>query len=563
MRAVARAYHGPVKPAPIRSRRAGPTPWSAAARAALLLVAVSTAPARAGAEEEEPGGPDEAEAPAAAPAAPSPAPTAPPAPAPRVRAERRDVALRLRRLEEALRARPEAFAERRALVASTVGQATLAFFGGDLGAAMDRLSVAGALLEKRRVDDLLVRLERVRLELPPVVRLEAGGVVRVVPRVVPLGQAPPDALELAVEGVWISPAGVVPLPAGPARPFSAWRRDGLPPVDLPAPGRWRLDARFLLPSGAPPGGGSASTLAEVAVILAESERAFLRAAESWRTAPRKGGEGTPPGVVPSLDRLRQRIHGALAGVHRDVVADVEAEIGTFLRQGAALDAALAAGRPWRPTGADLPRDGHRATASGAAYRLAVPALGEGWLPGTRVPLVLALHGAGGTEDMFFEAYGAGEILRQAGPRRWLVASPADPGRALEVLDDVRSLLPVDEARVYAVGHSLGAAALWRAALERPQAFAAVAPIAGAWMSAGRPDWARARGLSVLSVTGGLDPSRRATTAAYEAQRAAGLELTELTLPDLDHLLVVGEALPAVFRFFEPRARLPLPGEGPR
>lgn len=521
----------------------------------VLLAAVGAGPVRADGDEPE----------APAPAVPAPeaaqrAPAAVPA-APRVRAERRDVALRLRRLEEALRARPAAFAERRALVASTVGQATLAFFGGGLGAAMDRLSTAGALLEKRRVDDLLVRLERVRIDLPPVVRLADGGPARVAPPLVPLEQAPPDEVRVAVEGEWTSRHGTVPLPAGPARPFATWRLEGLPAVELPAPGRWRLNLRFVIAAGAAPLPQVATTLAETCVVATSSERAFEQASDAWRTSPRKSNEGTPGGVVASLERLRQRIQGSLAGAHRDVVSDVEAEIATFLRQGAALDAALAAGVPWRPSGADLPPDSHRATASGAAYRLAVPALGEGWLPGTRVPLVLALHGAGGSEDMFFEAYGAGEVLRQAAARRWLVASPEDPAKALEVLDDLRGLLPVDESRVYVVGHSLGAGALWRAVLERPEAFAAAAPIAGGWMSLGRPDWARAKGLPVLAVTGELDPSRRMTSAAYGAQRAAGIDLTERALPDLDHLLVVGEALPEVFRFFDRHVRPASTGAG--
>ena len=43
--------------------------------------------------------------------------------------------------------------------------------------------------------------------------------------------------------------------------------------------------------------------------------------------------------------------------------------------------------------------------------------------GQSVPLVLALHGAGGSENMFFDGYGDGKVARLCAERGWLLAAP--------------------------------------------------------------------------------------------------------------------------------------------
>ena len=105
-----------------------------------------------------------------------------------------------------------------------------------------------------------------------------------------------------------------------------------------------------------------------------------------------------------------------------------------------------------------------------------------------VPLVIALHGAGGDENLFMDGYGAGEIKRVADAHGVIVVSPA----TLTVMADFRSLgiivaamgeaYRIDPDRVFVVGHSLGAmtAGLW--AGQQPDRLAGVALIAG-----GAPD----------------------------------------------------------------------------
>jgi hypothetical protein len=395
----------------------------------------------------------------------------------------------------------------------------------------------------------------VRAELPSaVVAYDVKGAeVRV--RLLPLMDAPPDDLEVGVEVTWSQGETVTVRREPVARPFVEWRRRGLTPVFLETPGRWKVLVKFDALGSDGELRVLGSTVGETSVVLLESARAFEAEQARQRVDRVRGLEGTPPGAVPTLLRLRQRCASALAGRAGQEAPDAEAEIALYLADARALAGATRAGSPWIPRPADLPRDGVRATAGGARYRLLVPPRAEGWVPGmTRVPIVLALHGVGGSEDSFFEAHGAGEIVRQCGVRRWLLASPDDPEKALEVLDDVRTLLPVDERRIYVVAHGRGVGALWKAHVERPELFTAVAAISAGTAAPAREDFVRTAGLPLLWVQGGQDPERAGSTAVAKVLLGNGALLEWLDLPDLDPLLVVGASLPRVFRWFDPRAR---------
>ncbi|HMP04643.1 MAG TPA: alpha/beta fold hydrolase, partial [Gemmatales bacterium] len=117
-----------------------------------------------------------------------------------------------------------------------------------------------------------------------------------------------------------------------------------------------------------------------------------------------------------------------------------------------------------------------------AIRVMAPPQAESRQP---LPLVLALHGAGGSENMFFDTYGHGKIVDLCRERGWLLVAPRSGGFGSaplsEVIDEVKKLYPVATERVYVVGHSMGAAQALMNVRQTPERFAAVAVLGG-----GRP-----------------------------------------------------------------------------
>lgn len=208
---------------------------------------------------------------------------------------------------------------------------------------------------------------------------------------------------------------------------------------------------------------------------------------------------------------------------------------------AGRDPYVGAGDVWRtiigPGGRPLP------------MRIIVPAGGDSRAPR---PLVVALHGAGGDENMFPDAYGAGEVVRQAARRGAILVSPATTvfQRDVAMLDSVLAVVSrayaVDSTRVYVIGHSMGAAATYAAAAARPSRIAATVLLAGA----GRPPAVGTRVPPSLWIAGGLDPiipPSRIRPAA-EAAGAAGASVTYREHPTAGHTLGVGPMLAEAFEF---------------
>ena len=163
-----------------------------------------------------------------------------------------------------------------------------------------------------------------------------------------------------------------------------------------------------------------------------------------------------------------------------------------------------------------------------------------------LPLLIALHGAGGDENMFLEAYGVGIIKRLTDEHRLIVASPSTYsfGRAEEHLDRVLESLShdyaIDQSRVYLVGHSMGAGAAIRLAAARPERITAACSLAGS----GR--FRRVKKLApllmVFAQLDGIIPAARATQNA-DAGIEQGLPIEKRMLPNFGHTLMVGTSLP--------------------
>lgn len=489
--------------------------------------------------------------------APRPLPAEPPGPppAPALAPDRTDLALRLLALEGAIQQQPAAFATRKREVALKVGAATAGFFMGNFRAAMDAIGEAHALLEQRPWDSVLAGIARLRVLLPASVPLGALRERLATLRLAPLGPLPDPSMPCLARATW-RPAGAPSAPladvGGPSRPLSAWLEQGVPSRNLPTqPGLWNVEVHL----------GHLVLHGRTSVVHDDTPARLNAAREALAALP-SPAPGTPAGVVPTLQRLARQLEQGLSGQGGDVVPDL-AEALRRLEEGLAGLAQATAAAPYRPSRPALTGDSHRVTASGQRYRLWVPAPPASAgppdaqappAPPTSLPLVIALHGAGGTEDMYFEAYGAGEALRQARQRGWVLAAPDDSDAALDVLADLQQLLPIDPSRTYLTGHSMGAGAAWRAAMASPQSFTAVACVAGGWMSMGRPDYSRLGSLPLLSITASLDMSRRMAEGTARAALAAGAKVEERLYDDLDHLLVVGCSLPDVFAWLEAHVR---------
>lgn len=180
-------------------------------------------------------------------------------------------------------------------------------------------------------------------------------------------------------------------------------------------------------------------------------------------------------------------------------------------------------------------------------RLAVPPL-EGEEPR---PLVVLMHGAGGSDNLFFEGYGQGLAVRLALERGWVAVAPRAPlfGQVdvAGLVDALADRYRIDRSAVLLVGHSMGAAQALAAARAEPELYRGLAAIGG-----GRPsssDGALA-GVPVLVATGTEDFARPGAEALVGSLEQAGVAVTYDLRPEIEHLMIVQECLPEVFGFLE-------------
>ena len=174
-------------------------------------------------------------------------------------------------------------------------------------------------------------------------------------------------------------------------------------------------------------------------------------------------------------------------------------------------------------------------------RLYVPKLTEQ----KAAPLLVVLHGMGGDENMFFEAYGAGVVKRIADEKVLIVASPLTYSfggsvKSLEALvDALQHDYSIDRDRVYVLGHSMGAGTAASLARGNADTVAAACCIAGGRFQAA-PDSAPI--LVVSPALDGIVPPKRVQDACQQAI-SAGMPGELKIMPDYGHTLSVGAVLP--------------------
>ena len=190
------------------------------------------------------------------------------------------------------------------------------------------------------------------------------------------------------------------------------------------------------------------------------------------------------------------------------------------------------------------------------------------------PLIVALHGLGGTEDSFFDNYDKrlpplaeqhGYILatplgyRVDGSYGWgLGTPPADPNvrrtqdfseqDVMQVLQRVRQQYKIDENRIYLMGHSMGGIGTWKIAPKFPDIWAAIGPIAGN----GAPDTLeKIRHIPQIIVHGDADPTVPVSGSRNMVAKLKelGAEHKYIEVPGGLHSDVVAPNLAAIVEFF--------------
>ena len=209
------------------------------------------------------------------------------------------------------------------------------------------------------------------------------------------------------------------------------------------------------------------------------------------------------------------------------------------------------------------------------YRVYVP---PGYRAATPAPLVIALHGLGGNEDSFFDGYSGVPVtlaerhgLLMAAPLGYRVdgfygatlggAPDAVMRRRLELSEQdvinvvrlMRDHYNVDPARIYLIGHSMGAIGTWHLAAKYPEMWAAVGPFSGTGSPA---DVQRMNGIPQIVVHGDADPTVNVSGSRnmVAEMKRLGTEVTYIEVPGGNHSDVVVPNLPKVFEFLAARRR---------
>ena len=204
------------------------------------------------------------------------------------------------------------------------------------------------------------------------------------------------------------------------------------------------------------------------------------------------------------------------------------------------------------------------------YRVFVPAAYKG---DRAFPLIIALHGNGGTENTFFDGFES-QVPRLAEERGYIVAAPlgyrVDGGYGynngsrpaedmrklqlsekdvLQVLNLMKRQYRIDENRMYLAGHSMGGFGSWYLGARYSQIWAALAPFAGGGDSA---TMSQMKDVPQFVVHGDADATvsvERSRTMVAEMKRL-GVEHVYIEVPGGTHGNIVAPNVRAMFDFFD-------------
>lgn len=185
------------------------------------------------------------------------------------------------------------------------------------------------------------------------------------------------------------------------------------------------------------------------------------------------------------------------------------------------------------------------------------------------PLVVALHGMGQDENSFFASYNNGEIKRIAEARGYLVVCPK--GRApasmymgaaeTDVIDVIKAMkrdYSIDDDRVYLMGHSMGGYGSWSVAVNHPDLFAAIGPIAGGGQPFVMMGLKKITHVPWIVIHGDKDPtvSVEESRKMVKAGEALGIKIKYIEVPGGDHINIAVPGFKDIFDWFDAHKRQP-------
>lgn len=456
------------------------------------------------------------------------------------RATRADLARAYLRLERALSSHAPGPDEIPA-INRRFDQASVAFFSGQYGSAIKTLGEMTASL-LGEPDDAPTRAARsLAVRVTAVVD---GGTSARVRSMHALGEPYSGPLELRL----IGPDGPPPRSVR----FTVETK-GSTPIDAQVPLKELLEGRspgtYTLSVAVP--GGTSFEAARVSLMPP--------------TAPRRASLESRLAAVPEGDAVAARareIARARVGLLTDepsptnsaqFLADMHALADDLEREIAAVERgenpyARLAGDHWRV----IP-------VAGAMVPCRVFAPASALAGNARPPLVVAFHGAGGDESMFFEGYGGGKIKDLADRHGFVCAAPltysgSSPAAFDALIDHMAEDFGIDRGRAYVLGHSMGAGAVTSLVSRRHGSIAGAACLAGGGAVRGPiPPM-----MVVLAELDPIVPPARVRRSFEEAARA-DLPVTIVEAEGWGHTLVVGEYLPRVVDFLLGHRLTPLEG----
>jgi predicted esterase len=173
--------------------------------------------------------------------------------------------------------------------------------------------------------------------------------------------------------------------------------------------------------------------------------------------------------------------------------------------------------------------------------------------GQKVPLLLTLHGAGGSENMFFDGYGSGVTQRICEAKGWVMVAPR-MGLGDTTLDQLTALLPIDDKKVFIMGHSMGASMASAQTSKSPERFRAGAYLGGGGRTGKNEAYTK---LPAFVGVGNLDFALGSARKLHaDIQKSGNTSATLKEYPKVEHLTIVQIAMDDLFAFFERQLKNP-------